>query len=67
MSRVFVCSMYTALSMSDELRMEHWLEAGDFQLLHNCSMCHTRSDFVNGKVRGAIAAACLHGSQGAFK
>ena len=42
--------LYTALSMSDELRMDWELQPGDLQLLHNCSTCHTRQSFVNGNV-----------------
>ena len=47
---VLLHRLYTALSMSDELRMDWELQPGDLQLLHNCSTCHTRQSFVNGNV-----------------
>lgn len=42
--------MFAALAGSDELRLDVQLRPGDMQLLHNHTMVHTRSAFVDDEV-----------------
>lgn len=40
------CSTFTALAMSDELRLDLKLEPGDIGLVNNLSLLHAKSAFV---------------------
>ena len=43
--------LYNALALSDKLRLDLMLQAGDIQLLSNHTQIHTRSAFVDHPVR----------------
>ena len=46
--------LYNALALSDKLRLDLMLQAGDIQLLSNHTQIHTRSAFVDHPVRAPI-------------